>query len=178
MFQSKRCWKCGNLFSLTLNLKLKMEMDTNQIIIIMTISIMSFKLILLYAAELETKFHLFMDCLCVCILIANYKCVLLNGYRVSIDVFRFVWGEAEWLVPLFYRLYFYRYFTVFLRVIFHIYTQSDWPLFRLNTPQLLLYLFSLCFQWLQVVGDIFQLFLKVTWFTDQCKKDEKQKKRK
>lgn len=122
MFQSKRCWKRGNLFSLTLNLKLKMEMDTNQIIIIMTISIMSFKSILLYAAELETKFHLFMDCLCVCILIANYKCVLLNGYRVSIDVFRFVWGEAEWLVPLFYRLYFYRYFTVFLRVIFHIYT--------------------------------------------------------
>lgn len=62
--------------------------------------------------------------------------------------------------------------------LYFIYIQSDWPLFRLNTPQLLLYLFSLCFQWLQVVGDIFQLFFKVTWFTDQCKKDEKQKKRK
>lgn len=90
-------------------------MDTNQIIVIMTISIMSFNSILLYAAELETKFHLFVDCLCVCILIANYKCVLLNGYSVSLDVFRFVWGRGWVTGPSFLQV-------IFLQVFYSIFT--------------------------------------------------------
>lgn len=43
--------------------------------------------------------------------------------------------------------------------------------------QILLYLLSLGLQWLQVVGDIFQLFFKVTWFTEGHEKEGKQKKK-
>lgn len=93
---------------------------------------------------------------------------------MSLDLFEV--RPSDW--SLFFTGYIFTGILQYFYGLYFIYIQSDWPLFRLNTPQLLLYLFSLCFQWLQVVGDIFQLFLKVTWFTDQCKKDEKQKKRK
>lgn len=43
--------------------------------------------------------------------------------------------------------------------------------------QILLYLLSLGLQWLQVVGDIFQLFFKVTWFTEGHEKEGKQKRK-